>query len=206
MTYRALYMKERRRIQRTIRRYIKRGLDVNITIPKIPKKITAASVRRLERITLSVIREASQGPDYETGEVLDYGRFVAQERRIAKAKKAVKQIATDYYDGGAPTASDLALDVFYADLEDYDERAKEIVESALDISIRQYGKDAVAGVISEMKESGELLTPKESYNIGAIYNMVNTLRGLLVFSPEEMKRLREIEAEDMFSEDEDWFE
>lgn len=200
MTYRQLYFRERRRIQRTIRNYIRRGLDVNLVLPKIPKRITAGSVRRLEKITLQAIRESAQGPDYETGEVLDYGRFVSQEKRIrkeARKKEKLKNI---------PNYADVALDNFYTELENYDERAREMVESALNAAISYYGIEEVADVISEMKESGELMTAKESYNIGAIIKMIRDFRGILAFSREELNRLQAINDEVMFSEDTEWFE
>ena len=41
------YRKERQRIQRQINRMTKRGYYVPELLPKIPKKITEASVRRL---------------------------------------------------------------------------------------------------------------------------------------------------------------
>lgn len=48
------YKKERARLQRSIRAKEKAGVDVKITVPKAPKKITAAAVRSLKAKTAKV--------------------------------------------------------------------------------------------------------------------------------------------------------
>lgn len=64
-----LYQKQRRRIQQAIRREIKKGLYVPDNIlPPTPKKITKASVRRLEKITPETIRKKSYLVEADTGE------------------------------------------------------------------------------------------------------------------------------------------
>ena len=68
------YRRNRRRIQSTIYRYRKQGLEVNFELPKIPKNITAASVRRLEKITPKTIQKKTRGVDYSTGEIVSYFR------------------------------------------------------------------------------------------------------------------------------------
>ena len=63
------YRKERQRIQRQINRMTKRGYDVPELLPKIPKKITEASVRRLKKLTTEKLYEESRFIDIETGEI-----------------------------------------------------------------------------------------------------------------------------------------
>ena len=54
------YRRERQRIQRQINRMTNRGYDVPELLPKIPKKITEASVRRLKKITTEKLYKESR--------------------------------------------------------------------------------------------------------------------------------------------------
>ena len=64
------YRRERQRIQRQINRMTKRGYDVPELLPKIPKKITEASVRRLKKLTTEKLYKESRFIDFETGETV----------------------------------------------------------------------------------------------------------------------------------------
>lgn len=77
------YRRERQRIQRQINRMTKRGYDVPELLPKIPKKITEASVRRLKKITTEKLYKESRFIDFETGEILtsEEGRKLEKARR-----------------------------------------------------------------------------------------------------------------------------
>lgn len=86
-SYKKQYQKERSRILSTIRRYEKQGGFVNITIPTIPKKITAASVHRLQKIDVKKIRESTDFVDPETGEVFNFQQFQRVKRAATRARK-----------------------------------------------------------------------------------------------------------------------
>ena len=77
------YRKERQRIQRQINRMTKRGYDVPDLLPKIPKKITEASVRRLKKLTTEKLYQESRFVDFETGEILtsEEGQKLEKVRR-----------------------------------------------------------------------------------------------------------------------------
>ena len=59
------YIQQRKRIEREISRLEKRGVNVELTLPSIPKRITKASVRKLENITKDVI--LSKSTIYDVG-------------------------------------------------------------------------------------------------------------------------------------------
>lgn len=85
------YRRERQRIQRQISRMTNRGYDVPELLPKIPKKITEASVRRLKKLTTEKLYEESRFIDIETGEILTSkeGRELERSRR-KKPKRKVR--------------------------------------------------------------------------------------------------------------------
>lgn len=83
------YNRERRRIQRQITRMSQRGYDVpeNILPPR-PKRITEASVRRLQKITTPKLYERSRYIDLETGELLTGTEGRRLERQAAALRAA----------------------------------------------------------------------------------------------------------------------
>ena len=86
------YRKERQRIQRQINRMTNRGYDVPELLPKIPKKITEASVRRLKKITTEKLYKESRFIDIETGEILTSKEGRALERSRRKKPKQKVQV------------------------------------------------------------------------------------------------------------------
>lgn len=90
------YRKERQRIQRQINRMTKRGYDVPELLPKIPKKITEASVRRLKKITTEKLYKESRFIDFETGEILtsEEGQKLEKARRRRPKPKEQPSIPT----------------------------------------------------------------------------------------------------------------
>jgi len=182
----AEYKRERRRILRTINRYKKLGMDVSLVVPKIPKNITAASVRRLKNITLQTIRDTAQGPDYETGEVLDFGKFNRQRQKLLRQERADKQRAKEtgsYYDWQA------ALDIYHYTIDQYPDRAKNLVYSRENVYIAQHGERAYGYAVKELIESGKLEEPKQAYIYPLVLDMVNHLGALLNLSKEDYARL-----------------
>ena len=66
------YNKERKRIQGTFSRLKKKGFIVDEDIlPKIPKRITKGSVRRLSKISIKEIYKKSKFVNPETGEIFE---------------------------------------------------------------------------------------------------------------------------------------
>lgn len=81
------YRRERQRIQRQINRMTNRGYDVPELLPKIPKKITEASVRRLKKLTTEKLYKESRFIDFETGEILTSKEGQTLERSRRKKPK-----------------------------------------------------------------------------------------------------------------------
>lgn len=50
----SLYKKERAKLQRVLRSQIKKGIKTTVKVPKIPKKISEGSIRRISRLIESV--------------------------------------------------------------------------------------------------------------------------------------------------------
>lgn len=84
------YNKEIRRIKRFISRAEKRGYQFEEgVVPKKPKKITPASVRRLKKITPDYLyRKAVYGGEATAGEIVSGKRGRTEERKEAARKSA----------------------------------------------------------------------------------------------------------------------
>lgn len=82
------YSKERRRIQRQIRRMENRAYDVPNLLPNVPKRITKASVNRLKKITTEYLYSRSRYIDTETGEILTGEQGRKKERKEAAQRAA----------------------------------------------------------------------------------------------------------------------
>lgn len=98
------YRKERQRIQRQIKRLENRGyLTPDSVLPSIPKRITAASVRRLNKIDLTSLYSKSRYVDQSTGEVVSglQGRKLERQSRAKKAAQTRKNKRSSY--SPAPT-------------------------------------------------------------------------------------------------------
>lgn len=67
--YRQSFQRERNRIRRQIKRMLERGYTISIDLPKVPKKITAGSVRKLKRITTEKLYKTGYYSYYENGEL-----------------------------------------------------------------------------------------------------------------------------------------
>ena len=82
------YNKNRRRIKQAIKRLEKRGYIVPENIlPKIPKRITNASVRRLEKINLDFIYKKSRFLDVTTGELFEGTQGKEREKQLKKENR-----------------------------------------------------------------------------------------------------------------------
>ena len=160
------YRRERNRILSRIRAYEKKGLFVNQAVPAIPKKITQASVNRLQKIDLRTIRQNTHlvsedgerlGGYYRGVEILRYGTpisdYESEENQIFEALVVITNFRRN-----------LAL---------YDaELGVNLVESFLDSAIARAGEVAVAMMIIKADENGDVI------DRSTIYNM-ERLRGVL---------------------------
>lgn len=91
------YKRERRRIQTAIRKLKTAGYEVSKKIPKIPKKITEGSIRKLQKITTRSIQELATTVDLETGEIITarQAKVRAARARGEKRRKAAAAPMTE---------------------------------------------------------------------------------------------------------------
>lgn len=201
MSIKDLYRRERRRILRTIRNYRKRGLDVLIEVPKIPKRITEASVRRLKKIDVKVIREQSYGPDLETGERLPYYAYERQERRVRREERKIRKKVKDEGNEGIPFEWQVALEHAYAIFADYEPKAQAIVYDRMNVFEKQFGERQLGIAMQRLIEEGHLVEPKQSYNIQLVIRMCNYLGAILNMDEKIMKDIQaEFDEENVFEE------
>lgn len=88
------YKKVRAKILKRIRSLEKRGYSIELTIPKVPKTKTEASIRNLEKITLERLYKRSTYHGFASyGEEVtgEKGRQLERKQRAQKAKETRKQ-------------------------------------------------------------------------------------------------------------------
>lgn len=81
------YKKNRARIQRYIRDYMRMGYDVEYVLPKIPKTITQSSINKLARITKKEFKSRLERLILkDTGEILE-GREARQYEKVLRKQE-----------------------------------------------------------------------------------------------------------------------
>ena len=155
------YRRERQRIQRQINRMAKRGYDVPQLLPKIPKLITQASVRRLKKITTEKLYKESRFIDIETGEILTSKEGQALER--SRRKKPKHKVQAPPPTPIAPPEPDYVmfdkqiLTVFTMDMTEIfgrNERLFNYITRWYNMSLEKYGAEEMAEVLEKAKSEG----------------------------------------------------
>lgn len=164
------YMKERRRIQRTIKRLEKRGFFLTKEILRpIPKKVTKQSVAALKKIDINKIYKATQFVDFETGEILTAYQGRLKEKRAAQAKRletikkkltAKSSIKKQHWDNfedysqGWDFFARTVISNFRTMMTRFNDRAQHFMSAFLDKLIRENGEDAVAQMLEDAANAG----------------------------------------------------
>ena len=155
------YRRERQRIQRQINRMAKRGYDVPQLLPKIPKLITQASVRRLKKITTEKLYKESRFIDIETGEILTSKEGQALER--SRRKKSKQKVQAPPPTPVAPPEPDYVmfdkqiLTVFTMDMTEIfgrNERLFNYITRWYNMSLEKYGAEEMAESLEKAKSEG----------------------------------------------------
>lgn len=155
------YRKERQRIQRQINRMTNRAYDVPDLLPKIPKKITEASVRRLKKITTEKLYKESRFIDIETGEILTSKE--GQELERSRRKKPKQKVQTPPPTPVAPPEPDYVmfdkqiLTVFTMDMTEIfgrNERLFNYITRWYNMSLEKYGAEEMAETLEKAKSEG----------------------------------------------------
>lgn len=155
------YRKERRRIQRQINRMTNRAYDVPDLLPKIPKKITEASVRRLKKITTEKLYKESRFVDIETGEILTSKE--GQKLELSRRRKPKQKVQAPPPTPVGLSESDYAmfdkniLTVFTMEMTEIfgrNEKLFNYITSWYNRCLEKYGVEEMAEMLEEAKSKG----------------------------------------------------
>lgn len=167
-----LYRRTRKNLLQKIRRGKKAGFEYDINIPKIPKKITEASINKLNKYTSEYLAKHSRYIDHDTGEILTG----VQGKKLRKQNASRKRQETIKRKKEANNIPILPPDDFYADavitnflrqVNDYKNgrgTTSQYVYSWLEDAIANYGKRALAEAIETAYANGYEYDRTVAYN------------------------------------------
>lgn len=201
------YRKERQRIQRQINRMTKRGYDVPDLLPKIPKNITQASVRRLKKITTEKLYKESRFIDFETGEILTSKEGQTLERsRRKKPKHKVQAPPTPV----APPEPDYVmfdnqiLTVFTMEMTEIfgrNEKLFNYITRWYNRALEKYGAEEMAEALEQAKAQGMFPGWEAVSDSEILVGKLEAITNLMAINAESREELFE-ELEQL----EDWTE
>lgn len=224
------YRRERQRIQRQINRMTKRGYDVPKLLPKIPKKITEATVHRLKKLTTEKLYKESRFIDIETGEILTgkQGQLIENKQRAQRAaqtrrnkrknvsgetsKTPPQDKTKGYQDRNGKTVYDVevvqfdqqVLIVFTMEMTEIFGRSPKLfnyITAWFTASRFKYGDEELAEVLQQTKESGDWPGWECISDEELLRGKLTTITDLMAINRESREELFE-ELEQM----EDWTE
>lgn len=219
------YRRERQRIQRQINRMAKRGYDVPELLPKIPKKITEASVRSLKKLTTEKLYKESRFIDIETGELLTgkQGQLIENKQRAQRAaqtrinkrktsKIPPKDKTKGYQDRNGKPVYDVevvqfdkqVLTVFTMEMTEIFGRSPKLfnyITAWFTASRFKYGDEELAEVLQQTKESGDWPGWECVSDTERLVGKLSAITDLLAINSESREELFE-ELEQL----EDWTE
>lgn len=158
------YRRERQRIQRQINRMAKRGYDVPELLPKTPKKITEASVRRLKKLTTEKLYKESRFIDIETGEILTSKEGQALERSRRKKSKQKVQVLPSI--PATPSEPDYGMYVMFdkqiltvftmemTEIFGRNEKLFNYITRWYNRALEKYGAEEMAEALEQAKDEG----------------------------------------------------
>lgn len=155
------YRRERQRIQRQINRMTNRGYDVPQLLPKIPKLITQASVRRLKKITTEKLYKESRFVDIETGEILTSKE--GQKLELSRRRKPKQKVQAPPPTPIAPPEPDYVmfdkqiLTVFTMEMTEIfgrNEKLFNYITRWYNMSLEKYGAEEMAEALEKAKSEG----------------------------------------------------
>lgn len=172
------YRKQRKRIQAYIRNYTSMGYQFkDFTMPKIPKKITEASIRRLEKITSDKLKLKREFLDLRTGEILRGKKLINFEKENRPYLREIRELVKEYWEdfekqerdkgrgeqkgegggGGGieeeediPEYYDTVIEGLKSQMLEYPERLAKLFIHAVDDIIKEYGKKKFVDALQNM--------------------------------------------------------
>ena len=215
------YNQQRKRIQRFISIHEKRGYSFENILPDKPKKITQASVRRLEKITPQYLYQRGQyGGELSYGEIVSAKRGLILEKqehkRVREERKLLQQReikARQYHTNSkgfkVPTniSSDKSLfdysviQGFRINLLNYNEHANLILNTWLDKVLAIRGVHDTAIMLERGAEAGYLVNRKIVYDSTQINNYMSAMLDYLPdVGPLTKSEIMEAMEEEEFNE------
>lgn len=175
------YQKERRRIQSFIRRAEKRGyiFDAGI-LPEIPKKITAASVRRLKALTPKELYRKSRVIIEETREIISGTKARNIERSFSAQKAAhtrrTRSTRTDKTSGAWDEA---IIRQWYANVSMFPHVLEPMFKEWITKMFSLYSRHDVAAALQSAAEKDMWFTYKEAYDEGLLLEKMSEITRLV---------------------------
>lgn len=151
------YTRVRRNFLSKINRRINQGFYVDVDIPAIPKRITKASIRRLEKITTATINAKTFKLSDETGEPITYRQAKAEERkRNREAKARARESAKQEYREKQRRASnyDVVTENFQNFVNSLPRNTKEYVSEWFAVQKAAHSKHEIVQMLEESKAAG----------------------------------------------------
>ena len=207
------YRKERQRIQRQINRMTKRGYDVPELLPKIPKKITEASVRRLKKLTTEKLYKESRFIDFETGEILTSEEGQKLEKVRRRRPKPKVQAPTPTATSPTPVAppepeyvifDKQILTVFTMEMTEIfgrNEKLFNYITRWYNRSLEKYGAEEMAEALEQAKAQGMFPGWEAVSDSEILVGKLEAITNLMAINSESREELFE-ELEQL----EDWTE
>lgn len=205
------YRRERQRIQQQINRMTKRGYDVPELLPKTPKKITEASVRRLKKLTTEKLYKKSRFIDIETGEILTSKEGQALERSRRKKSKQKVQVLPPI--PATPSEPDYGMYVMFdkqiltvftmemTEIFGRNEKLFNYITRWYNRALEKYGADEMAEALEQAKDEGMFPGWEAVSDSEILVGKLEAITNLMAINAESREELFE-ELEQM----EDWTE
>lgn len=158
------YDKQRKRLKQAIRRAEKQGYIFSEDIlPKKPKRITKASVRRLAKITPELIRQKGKFLIEETGEIIPVKGNKAVIKQEITRKKQERTHAEPQY---LPSFSANVIQRFKSYILGFPPAIHEMVLPLINTLIHDIGEDGVATALENMPQQFHEYLHRHTYDSG----------------------------------------
>lgn len=199
------YMRERRRVQRLVNKYKKIGVEVNIEIPKIPKRITQGSINRLSKITPQHVSRETFIPT-DTGELISvYAYQKTHKETLAQIAERVRTKLTavstfpllsqltailsnelQRRKDAMPAYDEIIISNFLDDVSKFPDTSRDIIMNWFNTLRESVNDDEkIADMLEDAKAQGIAPTIKESYNPDKILSNLTEMFNMLDISAGE---------------------
>lgn len=158
------YAKQRKRLKQAIRRAEKQGfIFPEDILPKKPKRITKASVRRLAKITPVLIRQKGKFLIEETGEIIPVkGNKAVIKQEITRKKQERTQAEPQYL----PSFSANVIQRFKSYILGFPPAIYEMLLPLINALIHDIGEDGVATALENMPQQFHEYLHRHTYDSG----------------------------------------